>query len=92
MATHKQALKRHRQSLKRRERNKRVKTSVKTRIKKVVEAINQKNPQEALTAFRVAQSFLSDAGRKGVIHKQTAARKTSRLARKVNALLRQQSA
>ena len=91
MATHKQAMKRHRQNLKRRERNKHVKSSVRTRMKNVHEAIAAKNPDEAAAAFKEAQSRISDAGRKRIIHPRTASRKISRLARKLNALMNQQS-
>ena len=79
-------MKRHRQNQKRRERNKHLKSSVRTRIKGVYDAIDEKKPEEAAAALKEAQSFLMDAGRKRVLHPRMAARKISRLAKKINAM------
>ena len=89
MATHKQAIKRHKQSEKRRERNKHAKSTVKSRVKKVLEVVGTKSADAAAAALKDAQSFLSDAGRKRILHPRTASRKISRLAAKVNALGKQ---
>jgi len=86
VAIHKQAEKRHRQSEKRREKNKHVKSTVRSRIKKVLQTVESKNLEAAATALGEAQSQLSDAGRKRILHPRAAARKISRLAVKVNAL------
>ena len=85
-------MKRHRQNQKRRERNKHVKSSVRTKIKKVIEAIEAKEPDKAAAAFIEAQSHISDAGRKRVMHPRTSSRKISRLARKINSMLDRKSA
>jgi len=71
-------LKRQRQEEKRRMRNKMIKSRVKTFIKKAKEAIlnNQENAEEYL---REAIKEIDKAAAKGVIHKNTAARKKSRL-------------
>ncbi|MDH3975158.1 MAG: 30S ribosomal protein S20 [Deltaproteobacteria bacterium] len=86
MANHKSAIKRHKQSLVRRERNKTVKSSLKTVTKKVEAAIADKNAEEAVSSLKIASVVLDKAASKGVIHKNTAARSKSRMTRKVNAL------
>ena len=86
MANHKSALKRHRQSLKRRARNKSVKTRVKNVIKAVRLAAEQKDSGKALEALRTATSVLDRAAQKKVIHWRTAARKISRLSKLVNSI------
>jgi len=86
LANHKSAIKRHKQSLVRRERNKTVKSSLKTVTKKVEAAIADKNAEEAVSSLKIASVVLDKAASKGVIHKNTAARSKSRMTRKVNAL------
>lgn len=80
------AMKRLRQSLKRRMRNKSVRTATKTLIKKVELAIASGNKEEAGKALIEAIRGLNKAASKGVIHRNTASRKISRLMRKVNAI------
>lgn len=82
MANHKSAEKRARQNTKRRLRNK----SVKTRIKNVTKdvhflAAGEASKEAAFSKLAAAQSAIDKAAKKGVIHKRTAARKISRLAR-----------
>ncbi|MGB9700695.1 MAG: 30S ribosomal protein S20 [Thermodesulfobacteriota bacterium] len=86
MATHISALKRARQNQRRHLRNTRVKSIMKTFSKKVLKAVEEKNFEEAKKALSVAMPIIQKAASKKVIHKKTAARKISRLARKVNAL------
>ncbi len=87
MANHKSASKRHRQSINRRARNRVVKSQVKGAVKGVQAAIDQNSDPEALrAALKVASSMLSRAGGKGTMHKRSAARKVSRLTRRVNAV------
>ena len=86
MATHASALKRANQSEKRRLRNTVVKTGLKTFSKKVLKAVEGKNPEEARSALTLAIPNIQKASSKKVIHKKTAARKISRLTKKVNAL------
>ena len=85
MANHKSALKRNRQSLIRRDRNRANRTKVKTAVKKVDAAIkvegSVENAQEALVA---AVPVIERAAVKGAFHKKTASRKISRLTKKVN--------
>jgi small subunit ribosomal protein S20 len=86
LATHKSALKRHRQNQKRRLRNKIIRSQLKTSVKSYVTAIESKDKAAAQEAAKAAISTISKTASKGVIHKKTASRKISRLARKVNTL------
>ena len=84
MANHKSALKRHRQSLLARARNRAMKTQVKNVIKSVREAVEQKDAAAAKTALKEATAVLDSAASKKIIHWKTAARKVSRLNLAVN--------
>ena len=81
MANHKSAVKRHHQSLRRRRRNQSVESSVKTLIKKVRAAIDSKNPEAIAEKIREVNGSLDKAVARGVIKRNTASRKLSRLAR-----------
>ena len=67
-------------------RNKSIKSRVKTFVKKVLSAVEAKNVEEAKSALQVAYKELDKAVTKGVLKKNTASRKKSRLTLKVNAL------
>ena len=86
MANIKSAKKRVRTSAARAERNKSVKSAVKTSIKKVDAAVAAKDKSSAQEALTAAASSIQKACNKGIYHKNTAARKISRLTRAVNAL------
>lgn len=86
MANHKSALKRSRQNAVRQARNKTTKTQVKSNIKKVMAAIEEKTKEAAETALKAAQSVIDKASKKGVIHKNAASRKISHLAQRINQL------
>ena len=66
------------------ERNKAVKSEVKTAIKRVEDAVANKNADEAKVALNDATKLIDSACSKGVYHKNNAARKVSRLAQLVN--------
>ncbi|MDR0979346.1 MAG: 30S ribosomal protein S20 [Lachnospiraceae bacterium] len=66
--------------------NNMIKTGCKTAIKKVEVAIEQNNKEEANALFVTATKKIDQACTKGVIKKNTAARKKSNLAKKLNAL------
>lgn len=66
------------------ERNKAIKSSVKTAIKKVDAAIAAKDKAAADSALVAAISEIDKAASKGVYHKKTASRKISRLTLAVN--------
>ena len=67
-------------------RNKSIKSRVKTFVKKVLIAVEAKNVDEAKAALQVAYKELDKAVTKGVLKKNTASRKKSRLTLKVKAL------
>ncbi len=83
----KSALKRARQAKKREARNRAVKSTIKTLVKKVEAAISQNNKEEVQKALKIAIKYISKAASKGVIHKNTASRKISRLMKKANTVL-----
>ena len=66
--------------------NKSIKSRVKTFVKKVLIAVEAKNVDEAKAALQVAYKELDKAVTKGVLKKNPASRKKSRLTLKVNAL------
>lgn len=68
------------------ERNKSIKSSVKTAIKKVDVAIAAKDKEAATAALINATSVIDKAAKKGVYHKNTSARKVSRLTKAVNSI------
>lgn len=86
MANIKSAKKRILVSEKRAARNKSVRSKVKTAIKKVEAAIEAKDKAAAQEALKAAVSELDKATKKGIYHKNTTARKVSRLTIAVNKL------
>lgn len=84
MANHKSALKRAGQNEVRRLRNRAVKTRVKNVIKSVQTARAEKPDEIVKEPMIKAQSAIDRAAKKGVLHKRTAARKVSRLAKFAN--------
>jgi small subunit ribosomal protein S20 len=83
LARLKSAIKRHKQSLKRRARNRHIRSTVKTAVKEVRSAIGENNMEKADRALAHAASVLSRAGSKGVLHRKTVARRVGRLAKAV---------
>ena len=86
MANIKSAKKRILVSRKRADRNKSVRSRIKTAVKKVDVAIEAGDKAAATDALRAAVSELDKATKKGIYHKNTTARKVSRLTKAVNAL------
>ncbi|AZK94015.1 MULTISPECIES: 30S ribosomal protein S20 [Streptomyces] len=86
MANIKSQIKRNKTNEKARLRNKAVKSSLKTAIRKAREAVAAGDVEKATVATREATRKLDKAVSKGVIHKNAAANKKSALAAKVNAL------
>ena len=86
MANHKSALKRARQNEIRRLRNKSMKTQTKNVTKSVRQAVNEKSIETARNELDAAKSVIDKAAKKGVLHKNTASRKISRLSRLVAAI------
>lgn len=81
MPNTKSAAKAMRQSLKRRQRNRSVRTATRTQLKKARLAVESLPQEEALAAVRRAARALDKAAQKGVIHRNNAARRKSRLMR-----------
>jgi small subunit ribosomal protein S20 len=81
LAIHTSAIKRHRQSLKKRARNIETKSKLRTLIKKVRQAIEANNRAEAQTQMGAVNKALGKAVSKGIIKSNTAARWLSRLSR-----------
>ncbi|MEU6675968.1 30S ribosomal protein S20 [Streptomyces sp. NPDC046853] len=86
MANIKSQIKRIKTNEKARQRNKAVKSSLKTAIRKAREAVAAGDTQKAVEATRAASRELDKAVSKGVIHKNQAANKKSALASKVATL------
>lgn len=86
MANIKSAKKRVLVNQKKADRNKSIKSAVKTSIKKVEAAVVAKDKEAAVAALASAISTIDKAATKGVYHKNNAARKVSRLSKAVNTL------
>lgn len=81
MPIHDSAAKRHRQSEKRRLRNRAIRSRIKSSVKHFLEAIESKARDEAESRFREFAHLIDGAVSKGVYHRNTAARKKSRMHR-----------
>lgn len=86
MANSPQARKRVRQTARRTEVNRARVSQYRTYVKKVETAIASGDPAAAKEALRAAQPILMSGVNKGIVHKNTVARKISRLSRQVKAL------
>ena len=86
MANIKSQIKRNRQNEKRRLRNKSVKSSLKTAIRKFNEASAAGDNDTAVALLRDAARKLDKAASKGVIHKNQAANRKSAITKRLNAL------
>lgn len=86
MANIKSQIKRNRQNEAARERNKSVKTGLKTAVRKFREAADAGDKEAAIKAGRDASKKLDVAVSKGVIHKNQAANRKSAIAKKANSL------
>ena len=84
MANHKSAIKRARQNEIRRLRNKATRTRIKKLTKSLRQAAGQTGSTDTAVLLNEAKSVIDKAAKKGVVHKNTAARKVSSLTRIVN--------
>ena len=84
MAIHKSVIKRQKQSEKKHEINKSVKSMLKTLAKKVEQAVEAKNADVAKDAMVKAMKAYDTAASRGILHKSTASRKISRLSTRVH--------
>jgi len=86
LATHQSAEKRDRKRKVRRERNIAAKSAIKTKVKAILAAVEDNNKENSVNALKATVPALAKAAAKGLIHKKNAARKISRLTKKVNTL------
>ncbi|MFQ5964818.1 MAG: 30S ribosomal protein S20 [Candidatus Scalinduaceae bacterium] len=86
MPTSKSAKKRVRQNIKRRMRNRGHKSALRTQIKKFVLAVRNTNIEDAENHLSLTTKKLDKIAAKGIIHKNTASRKKSRLTKALNKL------
>ncbi len=86
MANTKSAEKRAREAVARRAQNVAQRSKVRSAVRKVVEAIRAGNKADAVAALKAAAPVIDSMARKGIIHRNKAARHKSRLAAQVKAL------
>ena len=86
MANIKSQIKRNKQNEKRAERNKAVRTALKTSTKKIRTAVDAGDAEEAQARQRETARSLDKAVAKGIVHRRTAARRKSRLAKAVGSV------
>ncbi len=86
MPNSKSAKKRLRQNVTNRERNRSIKRTVRTQCRKVREAIEAGNVEQAETEFQLATKKLDRAGARNIVHRNAAARLKSRMSAKIKAL------
>ncbi len=86
MANHRSAKKRIRQTVRRTAVNRNRISRIRTFVKSVEQAIESGDKEAAATAFQAAQPEIHRGVTKGVLHKNTAARRLSRLSRRIRAL------
>ena len=87
MANIKSQIKRNRQTEKARQRNKTVRSEIKTRTKRALDAAKSGDAEAARAALKSAQARIDSATTRGVLHANTAARQKSKLTKQVNTLL-----
>ncbi len=85
MANIKSQIKRNRQNAARHARNKQVRSFLKTKVKRVQQALESGDADAAREAYRVAAREFDKAAAKGIVHKNKAANRKARLARRINA-------
>jgi len=73
-----------RQSVKRAQRNRAIRSATRTGVNKALRSIESGDPDEAAPAVTQAASLLDQAVRKGIMHKKTASRRISRIAARLN--------
>jgi len=86
VANHKSAVKRNRQNAIRNARNNHIRTTMRTLVKNIRDAVASGEAEAAQAALNKAIPYIDKTATKGVIHKATASRKISRLTKLVNTL------
>ncbi len=87
MANIKSALKRIKVIEFKTQRNKMIVSSLRTSVRRFEDALKAGNTDEAKALYKTAARLIDKAAAKGTLHKNTAARKKSRLAKKLNAAM-----
>ena len=87
MAQHKSAKKRIRQNEKRQVRNRHIRSTLRSALKKLDQTVEQQNAEEVKSLLDKTISIVDKAASKGVIHKNKAARHVSQIRRKAHSLL-----
>lgn len=80
----KSAIKKQRQSIKRKARNGFVKTTLKTKTKSLLGLVKEQDAEKAAEQLKVVVSAFDTAAAKGVVHKKNASRNIARLSKKVH--------
>ena len=83
MASHASALKAHRQNIVRRERNRQMRTRLRSALRSIRAAVDAGNPADVKDALRDTISLVDKMASKGIIHRNTAGRYKSRLSARV---------
>jgi small subunit ribosomal protein S20 len=86
MANTKSAKKAARQTVRRTEANKGRRSRLRSSVRKVEEAIASGDKDAAVAALRAAEPVIARTGQQGIVHRKTASRKVSRLAKRVGAM------
>ncbi|MDH5561527.1 MAG: 30S ribosomal protein S20 [Deltaproteobacteria bacterium] len=89
MANHKSALKRAKQNVSRRLRNRALKSTLKTEIKKFIDLITQNKFDDAKNFLPHIHKMIDKAQTKGILKKETASRKKSRMSLMLNKTIKQ---
>lgn len=87
LANHKSALKRHRQSIAQRLRNRSQRSAMKNTVKKLHSAIEANDKDAVRMTLVDATSIIAKTATKGIIHSNTASRTISRLTKRANTVL-----
>jgi small subunit ribosomal protein S20 len=87
LANHKSALKRHRQSIAQRLRNRSQRSAMKNTVKKLHSAIESNDKDAVRMTLVDATSIIAKTATKGIIHSNTASRTISRLTKRANGVL-----
>lgn len=86
MANHVSSIKRARQDIVKRDRNRAQKSTMRSAIKRVHAAIAAGDQETANTEMRVATSLIARSGRKNNLHKKQASRRISRINARIKAI------
>ena len=87
MANIRSQMKRNRQNEKARDRNRAVRSELNTRTRRTLEAAQAGDAEAATAELRLAQKHIDEAAARNILHRNTAARRKSRLSRQVRSLL-----